>query len=129
MATQSVPKKGKKTAKKKKGESKKISKKAKSEIDKYVDNLDVYTCDVTEGNEFYCTNGDSFKSVIELGDSMDSMDEETFGHHVNEDKNDFATWIYDCVGDVELADALRMLDNLEDTRNEIRVRIEVLGGK
>jgi len=111
-----------------------VKKKAKHEHtkkksdDKFIENLDIYTCDVSSDNKFFCANGDSFKNVIDLGNSLDSMDEKTFGAHVNSEKNDFATWIYDVVGDVALADTLRDLDNLEDTKREVKVRIEFLEG-
>ncbi|MCH7850419.1 MAG: hypothetical protein IH845_02140 [Nanoarchaeota archaeon] len=90
--------------------------------------LNIYTCDVNSNNVFYCANGDSFKNIMDLGNSLDLMDDETFAHHVNFEKNDFATWVYDVIGDVELANTLRELENLEDTKREVRIRIKFLGG-
>jgi hypothetical protein len=105
----------------------KAKKSRKSKDNEFLKKLDVYTCDVSEDNVFYCADGDSFKNVGEFNNSLKTMDEATFISHVNSDKNDFATWIYDVVGDVHLAGVLRGIDNLEDTRNEVNVRIEYLG--
>lgn len=126
----------KKSTKKKKTAKKGVKKSIKKEetisqvedkaIDNYVKNLDVYTCDVADGHVFYCANGENFKNVVDLGNSMDSMDEDSFSHHVNEGKNDFASWVYDCVGDVELANALRQLDTLEDMKRELKLRLGML---
>lgn len=106
---------------------KKTTKKDKAD-GKFAEDLDVYTCDVSSDNVFYCANGKTFKNVVELGDSLKEMDEDTFGAHVTSEKNDFATWIYDVIGDVYLADALRGIEDLEKTREEVLVRIDFIQG-
>ena len=118
----------KKKAKKKKSPKADSKKQLDKAIDETIENMDLYTCDVSDDNVFYCANGETFKNIVDLGNSLSEMDEETFSSHVNEEKNDFANWIYDSVGDVLLAETLRELSELEDTKREVKVRIEFLEG-
>ena len=46
-------------------------------------------------------------------DGLESMDVDTFNHHVNETKNDFSSWIKGVFGDYRLSDALRSLNDRE----------------
>jgi len=66
---------------------------------------------VPQDAAFRCHNGEMYWNLRDLGRGLASMDEYAFKHHVNESKNDFATWIRDAVGDHALA------RNLWDTRN------------
>ncbi|MFH1849927.1 MAG: DUF5752 family protein, partial [archaeon] len=43
------------------------------------------------------------RSLHELIDMLETMDEDTFHFHVNESKNDFANWIRGVLGDEDLA--------------------------
>ncbi|MFH1133571.1 MAG: DUF5752 family protein [Nanoarchaeota archaeon] len=52
---------------------------------------------------FYCVDGSSIKTVKELAHALDTMSDDVFYYHVNQFKNDFATWVNDCFGDAELA--------------------------
>jgi hypothetical protein len=62
---------------------------------------------------FYAQNGLVFKSLSDLMDGLESMDVETFNHHVNFNKNDFSNWIKGVFGDIRLADAIRYLTDRE----------------
>jgi len=62
---------------------------------------------------FYAQNGNVYKSLRELMDGLESMDVDTFNHHVNETKNDFSSWIKGVFGDYRLSDALRSLNDRE----------------
>ena len=42
---------------------------------------------------FYAQNGVVIKNIKQLAKEIKDMDFETFYHHVNEQKNDFANWI------------------------------------
>ena len=55
---------------------------------------------------FFISDGRAIKNVRELAYALDDMSDETFRNHVNKDKNDFAAWISDVIGDVELAESL-----------------------
>jgi hypothetical protein len=69
-------------------------------------------------DRFYFSSGDSAGSLDELLEKLKSMDEDCFEHHVNEDKNDFAAWISECVGDKALA---KRISTLKERREIIKV--------
>ena len=54
-------------------------------------------------NYFYLNNGKKLKSIAELIESLKNMDQGLFSFHVNEQHNDFASWIRDVFGEKELA--------------------------
>lgn len=56
----------------------------------------------TEHN-FYLNNGKKLKNIAELMESLKHMDQDLFSSHVNEQHNDFASWIRDVFGKKELA--------------------------
>lgn len=43
------------------------------------------------------------KNIVDLKIELEQMSEKEFKHHVNQDKNDFANWIKDCIGDEKLS--------------------------
>ena len=67
-------------------------------------------------DRFYLCNGESAGSLDELLEKLKVIDEECFLHHVNEEKNDFANWIKDAVGDKVLS---RRIGKLKDRRKMI----------
>ncbi len=42
---------------------------------------------------FYLSNGITLSSLYELVETLDSLSDDIFHHHVNEHKNDFAAWV------------------------------------
>lgn len=56
---------------------------------------------------FVLYNGVRLENYLVLAQVMDELDEETFRHHVNPEKNDFATWVQDAFDEPELAARLR----------------------
>jgi hypothetical protein len=58
---------------------------------------------------FILKDGTHIKSIKELAMMMDSMSDDSFSFHVNEEKNDFANWIRDVFGKEDLADSLLAL--------------------
>src|SRR3989344_2922692 len=62
--------------------------------------------DVSPENCFWAANGVVIKNLQELEPAIEKMDEEAFRIHVNEEKNDFGSWVKDVIGDVEFADQL-----------------------
>jgi hypothetical protein len=62
---------------------------------------------------FYSVDGQVFKSLHDLMMGLDNMSRETFDHHVNNSKNDFASWIKGVFSDFKLSDALRSQNDRE----------------
>lgn len=61
---------------------------------------------VKEGEEFVFCNGTVAKSIAEFRKQLDRLSREEFHYHVNDGKNDFYTWIKDCL-DPKLAERLK----------------------
>lgn len=56
---------------------------------------------------FHMNNGVVLKSLHDLIDILEVVDEETYHHHVNDYKNDFATWVLNIFKDKNLSMALK----------------------
>jgi hypothetical protein len=56
---------------------------------------------------FYLKNGKPVKSLQELIKALRVIDDETFKHHVNDTRNDFANWLRDILKKEDLADQVR----------------------
>ena len=69
---------------------------------------------------FNAANGTVIKSLLELEPALELMDDVTFAHHVNKEKNDFATWVRDCIRDDDLA------ETLEGIKNKQKMQIALL---
>ncbi len=46
-------------------------------------------------------------NLHELAEALDVMSEYTFSHHVTKERNDFATWIRNSIGDTTLANKVQ----------------------
>jgi len=55
---------------------------------------------------FWVWNGSVLKNMRELRDAMHVMSEAQFTHHVTREKNDFATWVSEVLGDAKCAKEL-----------------------
>lgn len=67
-----------------------------------------------EEERFVLSNGRTLKNLHELRNSLLSMDEGTFRHHVNPDRNDFANWVEGVFKDKELAETLRKAKSTQE---------------
>jgi hypothetical protein len=79
-----------------------------------------------DDKKFWCVNSAVFSSLEELENGLRSMDSETFNNHVNKEKNDFSTWIYDVIGDVNLAENLRKTKTVNAMRMTLKNHIAFL---
>jgi ribose 1,5-bisphosphokinase PhnN len=59
-------------------------------------------------NAFYAANGAVYWTLAQLADALLTMDEATFTHHVNDARNDFASWVTGCFTGNEQAFAERL---------------------
>ena len=62
--------------------------------------------DVDAHHHFHVHTGSGLKNIYELSEALEIMDENAFSHHVNREKNDFANWIRDVIGDLKLAEEI-----------------------
>ena len=82
--------------------------------------------DVMPEHNFYANNGTVIKSLHELHYAMANMDDTTFNHHLNDQRNDFASWIENVHRDNELAEKLKKSKTKKDVQEHLKQRISHL---
>lgn len=75
---------------------------------------------------FWFNSGRIAKNIYEFLSSVESCPEEVFEYHVNGEKNDFARWVYDILGDDVLSKRLTGETNQKKMALKIRKRIKEL---
>ena len=73
--------------------------------------------DVPDEHSFKLKSGKQVKNLYELALDLAGMDDETFQHHVNDEKNDFRSWILEIVNDEHLADKLSKVKDRKKMAN------------
>lgn len=63
--------------------------------------------DVHNEQQFFVNDGAVLKNFAELPKALRNMSVETFTHHVNGKKHDFANWVHDVMGAKTLAKQMR----------------------
>lgn len=66
-----------------------------------------WLADVPEEHVFWCCDGRTMRSMQELAEALNTMTDEVFACHANQQKNDFSTWVGDTIRDEALAADLR----------------------
>jgi hypothetical protein len=88
-----------------------------------------FLSEVAPEQYFILANGDTVKSLLDLQDKLLGMDVKIFMHHVTPDKNDFATWIYNSIGDHELAEKMGPVKEIAQNLKLVRERIKEFANK
>ncbi|RJQ17166.1 hypothetical protein C4573_03880 [Candidatus Woesearchaeota archaeon] len=65
--------------------------------------------------KFHFNNGKSAQNIWELKKQIQVMNQDEFGNHVNETKNDFANWIDQVIHDPYLAGKIRLAKDKNET--------------
>jgi len=65
-------------------------------------------------------------SLPEFADALTQITDEVFAYHVSGQKNDFAKWVNEVVGDSELARTLGGVTTKEEAAEAVRERVAVL---
>ncbi len=79
--------------------------------------------DVENGKEFLCKDGRVIRNLEELAQIIKEIPFETFFHHVSREKNDFADWIKQAVGDPVLANRINRAKSRTTMNNMVKKRI------
>ena len=79
--------------------------------------------DVPEDKTFVMPDGTRIKNLEELRDELRFMNNDVFSHHVNNEKNDFANWIRDVIGDTELAERMMRTKSRDKMFNLVNSRL------
>ena len=94
-------------ATKKKSTKKTAKKAAKKKASKKKGGVNIYDIQETpEEHHFFFVNGHRVKNVKELAEIMDRIEQEVFDFHVNEERNDFYSWVKHVFEDIELAEKM-----------------------
>ena len=75
---------------------------------------------------FWVNNGPVIRNLEELHNAFDNMNNETFMHHANNEKNDFISWVKDVLGDKRLSDDLMKSKSKQSAVNKVKQRLQVL---
>jgi len=78
---------------------------------------------------FWINNGPIIRNLQEMTNTLAYMSEETFKHHVNDQKNDIVNWIRDVLKDEELADSIGKNISKERILKKIKNRMKFLENK
>lgn len=73
-----------------------------------------------EHQYFILKDGSHLRSVQELAEALEHMNEDIFKHHVDDERNDFANWVEDVFNNKDLGQELR------EAHNQIEARIKLL---
>ncbi len=82
--------------------------------------------DVLTNETFWFCNAHIARNIYELVNYIEELDDFGWKYHVNQDrnKNDFAKWIEEVLGDKPLADILKKTYDKEKYLETIRTRIK-----
>lgn len=69
---------------------------------------------IDPGKYFFLHEGGELKSLEELYIELQTMEPRVFEHHVNAERNDFANWIRDVMGDRYLAHKLSTVTSKDE---------------
>ena len=93
--------------------AKKTVKKTTTKPPKKVTNFKALVC-ASDGECFWTRDGRILQNLEDLHMAFGSMDEEVFVHHVHNDKNDFADWVEQVLGDLDCSVELRKAKELKN---------------
>lgn len=77
-------------------------------------NKDTKAENISPENYFWFNNGKAVKNMNELVEDLKNIDDNTFCHHVNSEKNDFAEWIKNVLKNEELSAKLKSKTSKEE---------------
>jgi hypothetical protein len=75
---------------------------------------------------FWVNNGPVMKNLSEFAAAAKKFTPTQFSHHVNKDKNDFAKWVSEVIGDLALAKKLNPLKTKEALAAAVAARVKEL---
>jgi len=78
---------------------------------------------VPKEHNFKLKNGRDIKNLHGLSKHLATMDDDTFSHHVNEDKNDFKNWVSEVIKDPKLAKKIAKASDKEKMAKAVHKRV------
>ena len=90
---------------------------------------DMVLADAPDDKRFFCHDGCAPRNLYQLADCLSHISADSFRHHVNETRNDFANWVRDVFGDDKLEKDLAKAGGLKEAAEIVRSRIAWLKNK
>ncbi len=78
-----------------------------------------------DANLFWVNGNGALRNIKELAESLKTMSEETFQHHANAEKNDFASWVGEILLDKKLATDLKRAKTQSAALKKVEARLKV----
>ncbi len=78
---------------------------------------------VSEEKRFYCHDGNILNNLYELKTALEKISHPCFAHHVTDEKNDFARWVREVLGDDKLASDLAKASTHKEAAIIVKERI------
>ena len=85
-----------------------------------------FLANVPKEKAFRTYLGPEIGNLYGLADALETISDDSFNHHVNSEKNDFAKWIRDIIKDEELASSITGILRKPAMARIVRKRIELL---
>jgi hypothetical protein len=70
--------------------------------------------ELTPEQHFWARNGAIIKSIHDLKNALENMDDQTFYYHVNDNKNDFSEWVRGVFKNTNLAEKISLCKTKEE---------------
>ena len=81
---------------------------------------------VSEEKRFYCHDGKILNNLYELENALEKMHHACYTHHVTNEKNDFARWVREVLGDDKLSNDLKKAATQKEAYVLVKDRIQWL---
>jgi hypothetical protein len=82
--------------------------------------------DVPAEHNFRLNDGREIRNLYDLGMHLAAMDDSTFSHHVNDERNDFRSWVFQIVKDDKLADRFSKAKTRQKMAKMVEKRVKEL---
>lgn len=86
----------------------------------------VFLRQIDSEKSFWVNSGSVLRNLEEFSNELKSIEPEHFSHHVNKEKNDFATWVSDVIGDQMLAKNLSRAKTPKTLSKTVDKRLDYL---
>ncbi len=85
-----------------------------------------WAADVPADKVFWCHDGKVITNMAELAAALREMSEDTYRYHAGANKNDFANWLRDVVGDSTLAGQVAKAPTRAGAAGKVDLRVRSL---
>lgn len=73
---------------------------------------------------FWVEGNGALRNLKDLAESLKNMSDDTFAHHVNTERNDFANWTAEILLDTRLASELRRAKSRVTSLRKVEARLK-----